>query len=362
VRILGEDLVLFRDEHGHPGLIGLYCSHRGADLSYGRLEDGGIRCIYHGWLYDAQGRCLEQPGEPPDRAFEERIRHPAYPCIERAGAIFAYMGPGEPPLVPGFDFLNAPEGHVVAHKLFSECNYLQGNEGNIDNVHASFVHRQMSDTGPGRSEHRWLDIIDTAETAYGVKNYWVRTLPDTITVHINIFLMPNLTAIGGADEGYNVNWHVPIDDTHHWKFWFGYRADKTLDRDAARARRTPQTPDYRTVPNKSNRYLQDRSLFDTVVYSGIPNEYFQAQDLCATEGRPIQDRTEEHLGYGDRAIIASRAMIVRAIKDVQEGLDPPGVARDAAANDFRLTLAGGKVPSSVDWRERWPHEATPLGA
>src|SRR5207244_7600134 len=124
VRLLGEDLVLFRDDGGMPGLLGLHCSHRGADLSYGRLEDGGLRCIYHGWLYDVHGRCLEQPGEPqavlaaggassPDDplgqarpgGFKEKIRHVAYPCLERVGAIFAYMGPGQPPELPNYDFL-----------------------------------------------------------------------------------------------------------------------------------------------------------------------------------------------------------------------------------------------------------------
>ena len=105
VRIMGEDLVLFRNEQGEPGLLGLHCSHRGADLSYGRLEDGGLRCIYHGWLYDVQGHCLEQPGEPPGSTFAEKIQHKSYPCREVGGLILAYLGPGEPPLVPLYDVL-----------------------------------------------------------------------------------------------------------------------------------------------------------------------------------------------------------------------------------------------------------------
>src|SRR5438477_11870616 len=125
VTVMGEELVLFRDEQGRPGLIGMHCAHRGADLSYGRLEDGGLRCIYHGWLYDRTGRCLEQPGEPSlppqpfdqlraaaspargegARPFHERIRQTAYPCREAGGMVFSYMGPGEPPLLPGYEFL-----------------------------------------------------------------------------------------------------------------------------------------------------------------------------------------------------------------------------------------------------------------
>src|SRR5205085_326633 len=134
-----------------PGLLSIHCAHRGADLSYGRLEDGGLRCIYHGWLYDLTGRCLEQPGEPSPppqpspargegadssplaegaaRPFRERVRQLAYPCVEKNGIIFAYLGPGEPPLLPAYAFLSVPEDHVYPVKLYSQCNFLQGNEG-----------------------------------------------------------------------------------------------------------------------------------------------------------------------------------------------------------------------------------------
>lgn len=120
VQILGEELVLFRDEEGTPGLLGLHCSHRGADLSYGRLEDGGIRCIYHGWLYDIQGRCLEQPGEPAGSTFHERIRHPAYPCHEVGGVIFTYLGPDDAPLFPAYEFLQVPDAQLHVSKAYHE--------------------------------------------------------------------------------------------------------------------------------------------------------------------------------------------------------------------------------------------------
>jgi phthalate 4,5-dioxygenase len=355
-RVLGEDLVLFRDEQGRPGLIGARCPHRGANLSYGRLEDGGLRCIYHGWLYDRTGRCLEQPGEPPTMRFHERIRHTAYPCIEQSGAIFAYLGAGEPPLLPGFDFLTADDDHVVAHKLYSECNYLQGNEGNIDSVHVSFLHRRMTNTGPGYDDHRWFDTIELEPTPYGIKNFWVRELPDSTVVHTNVFVMPTITAIpGGANgNGYSVNWHVPIDDEHHWKYTFQYRSHEAIDLERARAGRTATTADYHPVPNKGNGYLQDRSLMNDVVYCGIPSEFFQAQDLCATEGWPIQDRTQEHLGFGDRAIVAARNLLLRAINDVQNGQDPPGVVRDPEANHIHIVIGGAAVvPAGVDWHTAW---------
>src|SRR5437867_10018911 len=144
-RLLGEDLVLFRDDEGQPGLLGIHCAHRGADLSYGRLEVGGLRCIYHGWLYDREGHCLEQPGEPAGSTFHEKIRHPAYPCQEAAGIIFAYLGPGEPPLLPAYEFLQATLDRALPTKRLHECNYLQGNEGSIDPSHQSFLHRLSSD-------------------------------------------------------------------------------------------------------------------------------------------------------------------------------------------------------------------------
>src|SRR5439155_16201522 len=158
VRLLGEDLVLFRDEQGAAGLLGLHCSHRGADLSYGRLEDGGLRCIYHGWLYDREGRCLEQPGEPLGSTFFQKIRHTAYPCIETGGLILAYLGPGEPPLLPGFDFLQAPPERCEVTRVIRECNYLQGNEGNFDPQHLQVLHwtSNFGDPAPMGASRRWV--------------------------------------------------------------------------------------------------------------------------------------------------------------------------------------------------------------
>ena len=114
VRLLGEDLVLFRDDHDRLGLLGLHCSHRGTDLSYGRVEDGGLRCLYHGWLFDIHGQCLEQPGEPAGCDFRKKIRHTAYPCAEVSGFILTYMGPGEPPLIPNYEIFAAPDSAVDA--------------------------------------------------------------------------------------------------------------------------------------------------------------------------------------------------------------------------------------------------------
>ena len=144
MRLFGEDLVLFRDDKGRLGLLGLFCSHRCADLSYGRVEDGGLRCLYHGWLFDVEGRCLEQPAEPPESRYKDEIRHPAYKVVERAGMLFAYMGKGVPPLLPDYEFLSADPAHLFLQKTYMDCNYLQSLEGDIDPSHLSYLHRPMA--------------------------------------------------------------------------------------------------------------------------------------------------------------------------------------------------------------------------
>ena len=129
VKVMGEELVLFRDEKGKLGLLGIHCPHRGADLSYGRVEDGGLRCIYHGWLFDARGKCLDQPWEPGGGEHRDQIQHTAYPCHEQAGGIFAYMGPGDPPCFPNYEFLTAPPGHTCVDQAFSRSKLFADERG-----------------------------------------------------------------------------------------------------------------------------------------------------------------------------------------------------------------------------------------
>lgn len=363
VTVFGEELVLFRDEQGRPGLLGLHCSHRGADLSYGRLEDGGIRCIYHGWLYDIHGNCLEQPGEPSGSSFHQRIRHPAFPCVERSGAIWAYMGPGEPPLLPNYTFLTVPDENVYATKVYNDCNYLQGNEGNIDLIHLSFLHHNsMRDAGGGNGVAPGIvtgqgaaprqEVVEAELTDCGLKVCKVRDLGKEKHLYFCTYIMPSAFAFSGniTNEGYSVNWHVPIDDEHHWKFTFIFSSVRAVDKDALRRGRVQMGADYKPIRNKANRYLQDRSTFHES-FTGI-GLVFQVQDLCVVEGPgPIQDRTQEHLGTADAPLVIARKLMMKGIKDVQEGLDPHGVIRDPAANRFPLTFAlSVNVPAETDWR------------
>jgi len=362
VRIFGEDLVLFRDERGQPGLLALHCSHRSADLSYGRLEDGGIRCIYHGWLYDVQGRCLEQPGEPAGSTFRERIKHPAYPCIERSGVIWTYMGPGEPPLLPNYEFLTVPDEQVFAIKLFHECNWLQGNEGNIDLIHLSFLHhsayRDLAGngaggsrvTGGGAAPHQ--ETVEAELTDYGLSVCKIRQMGAEKHVYFCTYMIPCAFAFSGdtANEGYSLNWHVPIDDTHHWKYTFVSSRTKALEKARIRRGRLEMTPDYKALRSKANRYQQDRSTM-AESYTGI-GLVFQAQDMCAVEGAgAIQDRSQEHLTANDAPVVVSRKLLLKGLNDIAEGRDPPNVKRDPGSNRFpRMFAYTGVVPSDTDWR------------
>ena len=369
VKILGEELALFRDDQGRPGLIGLHCAHRGTDLSYGRCEDGGLRCLYHGWLYDIHGRVIDQPGEPGGGANKAAIRHPAYPCVEAGGVIFAYMGPGEPPLLPNYEFLTvAPEYRTVTKALY-ECNYLQGNEGNIDPVHLSFLHQILDEAQIARrrivqsvnaSDNTLLakDVAPTIEVE--VMNFGLRisTLRDASAdkryLRTTNFIMPNLSAFGGSTvgDGYAVHWHVPIDDHHHWKYIFAFSRTSPLDEFLRTRSRAESTADYRLTRNAANRYLQDRGSMQTQTFTGMGTN-FQVHDAFATESQgPVQNRTEENLVSSDKAIVAARKLILNGIKDVQAGREPQHVVRDVKSNRFpNLVVISDVIAKSVDWKE-----------
>lgn len=366
VGILGEELVLFRDDAGTPGLLGLHCSHRGTDLSYGRIEDGGLRCLYHGWLYDVCGRILEMPGEPGGGAGRDEIRHPAYPCRETGGVIFAYMGPGEAPLLPNYDFLTVPEPQRTVTKAHYQCNYLQANEGNIDPVHLSFLHQYLEEARPplqrivrgsDATDNTLLkkDIAPTIEvevTDYGLRIYTTRNSgSDKHYLRITNFIMPNLSAFGGATvgEGYAVHWHVPIDNNRHWKYIFGFNSKRPLDPEIREKNRAELTPEYHLARNQANRYQQDRESMKTKSFTGIGFN-FQVHDAFATESQgSIQDRTNEHLVLSDKAIVAARKLLLNAINDLKEGRDPQHVIRDPARNRFsHIVVLSELVPSSTD--------------
>ncbi len=349
VKILGEDLVLFRDGTGKPGLIGLLCPHRCADLSYGRLEPEGIRCLYHGWLFDRQGHCLDQPAEPEGSTYKNEVKHTAYPCHEMGGVILTYMGPGEPPLVPKFHFLGATENNVFTTKVFHACNQLQANEGNFDPAHLSFLHA-LNPGGDGR-KGVYLEMqsvmgkqtrptIDTERTRFGLRIYAQRDAGDKKYLRLTNFVLPNMGFFAGdggrsGPTSYSVHWHVPIDDESHWRYDFYYDSNEGVDRDRLNTKvNTEMGPGYRPERTRENRYLQNRAEMKRNTFSGM-GIYFPSHDLFAVETPgPIHDRTREHLGASDVAIVQARRMLLNAIRDVQNGKEAPGVIRSENENVF----------------------------
>lgn len=360
VRIFGLDLVLFRSDAGKLGLLDVHCSHRAADLSYGRVEEGGLRCIYHGWLFDPAGRCLDQPGEPEDSTLRLAIRHPSYPCEELGGLILAYFGGGEPPLLPAFEFLaTKPEQRVVTKEL-RECNYLQSNEGNFDPQHLGWLHRTTLPP-TGRYVTWKKATVEAEETDFGVRLYTVVPIsPEENSIAVHNFVLPNLSAFGGVGNGYGVNWCVPIDDFRHWVYRVQFDRERVADPAAIREGRASADSAFNRTRTAANRYLQDREEMRTMTFAGL-GSHFADQDACVTEGEgAIQDRSREHLGHNDVAIAMARRQLLRMIREVQEGREPLNVRRDPAVDRPPEIIARTYVlPQGEDWRAHL-REQTPF--
>ena len=375
VQLLGEDLVLFRDDDGRYGLIGRHCAHRGADLCFGRREDGGLRCPFHGWLFDVNGRCLEQPAEPPGSNFHTKIRHTAYPCEARNGIVFAYMGPGDPPPLPDADCFTAPDDYTFAFKGYLDCNWLQTLEVGIDPSHASFLHRFFEDERPGESYGQQFrhnsgesDIpltkvmrdytcpeINVEETGYGLRISTLRDL-DAEKKHIRItnLMFPNAIVIPISNDMNLTQWHVPIDDTRSWWYAIFSAFEQKVDKKTMREDRLQlySVPDYMPRLNRSNNYGFDAKEQRTQTYTGMGMD-INVHDTWAVESPgPVQDRTVEHLGVADKAIITNRRLLLQAIEAVAKG----GTAPFSAANGDANPLAIDTVGPAADWQSCWRGE------
>jgi len=370
-RILGEDLVLFRNDAGCVGLLGLWCSHRCVDLSYGRVENGGLRCLYHGWLYDITGRVLETPAEPPSSTYKEKVRHPAYPCIEKGGLIFAYLGTGEPPLFPAYEALDYPEEHRFLARAFLRCNWMQGLEGEIDPSHLSYLHLplQRKDTRPVPGSTKPADELykvdvqprlEVEETHYGLRCFTIRRIASGEQyLRITNFILPHMSAIVGSEgrigQGYNLHWHVPVDDVTHLRFDFVFNSVRPLDKAPVAAHVAAEIgPDGYYVRRPENRYLQDREEMKTTTFSGM-GDYFPVHDAFVVESPgPIHDRSREHLGTSDVCIINARKLLLESIRAVARGEDPPHIVRSEAANDMSdIAVVSAILPADADYRTGW---------
>tara|TARA_A100001037_G_scaffold40129_1_gene31225 strand:- start:5498 stop:6844 length:1347 start_codon:yes stop_codon:yes gene_type:complete len=380
VRLLGEDLVLFRNDDGTYGLIGRNCPHRGADLCFGRLEDGGLRCPFHGWLFDTNGQCREQPAEPPGSNFSRKINHTAYPCIERNGIVFAYMGPGNPPPLPAFDCFEAPDAFTFAFKGFVDCNWLQLNEVGIDPAHASFLHRFFDDEpeeeGYGQqfrfsTEENEMAItkvlreydcpeIDIEQTETGIRLYALRQInEEEMHVRITNQIFPNAIIIPISNEIMLTQWHVPIDDTTSWWYAIFSCFTEPLDKERMRNDRLElyTLPDYRPRKNKSNDYGFDAEEQRNCTYTGMGDD-INVHDQWAVESLGvIQDRTQEHLGATDKAIIANRKLLISAIADVSAGKEPQISLRPEDPSSCRGPVAIDTIAPANTWQTAWKQTA-----
>lgn len=361
VRLLGEALVAYRDKDGRVGLVGEFCPHRLASLVYARNEGDGLRCLYHGWKICADGAVAEMPAEPPER--KRHVRTRAYPTREAGGLVWTYMGSPElEPPFPRFPWLDLPADRVLPVKMYQECNYLQGVEGDYDPAHANFLHRdfevEVDESWRGTGWDSMLDLandwsprIVCEDTPYGMHFAALRRTGDPAVSYVRTYetVMPFYCFIpsGPHESRLFKAWHA-IDDTSCFTFYIHYDPHRPLDRTKILQNWGHEThpPDYRVPSNMANRHLQSRAAMSRN-YSGIPGA--AVQDLALQESMgPICDRGQENLGTSDMAVVYLRRMLLRLIEENEAGRSLP--ALDAAL-DFDLRGASLPVPSDVPWQQ-----------
>ena len=374
VQILGERLLAFRDSDGHAALIGEFCSHRGVSLFFGRVEEGGIRCAYHGLKFDRTGRCVEVPSAPQ---VCDRMGIVGYPCIERAGMVWAYLGPKDAqPAPPGLEWCGLPASHVFVSKRLQETNYLQAMEGGIDTSHVSYVHRYEVDTDPmhqGTLANHYIKadgnvVFEIEKTPFGLTLYGRRQgEPDTYYWRITQWLFPWFTLIPPFGE-HALGGHVwvPIDDHHCWAWSINWRADQPLHADELAHMQAGRgihceydaPGSFRPRQNRANDYLIDRQAQrDKRAFSGVFGISVQDASLQESMGS-IQDHAIEKLLPTDRGIVMARRMLHEAATGLaQQQAEPP--ALDAA--EQRVRAAGVLLPRDAkpqDWAREHLADAT----
>jgi len=366
VDLLGEELVAFRDSNGVVGLIDAHCPHRNAPLFFGRNEECGLRCVYHGWKFDLAGECVDMPSEPDYSKFKLTIKIKAYPTWEGGGLIWAFLGAEDAvPPKPNYEWIGVPDTHRSVGKALEDCNYLQCVEGGIDTAHSSFLHRRFGKE-PGLRERDKHPKIELEMTDFGMHCASLREVGDGRTyVRVTNYLMPSMNNFGQLIDDFgnrtpapmatSLFW-VPMDNTTTAIYNVSYRLDgQPLAPGAAEdhvgrfgiaaADRIPGT--YWNKANRSNDYLIDREAQRTKSYTGI--EGIGIQDYAVQEGMgKITDRSTEHLGSSDTAIIAARELLLEAMDEVKSGKVPKGV--DPAAQR-RVRPADKFLDPGMKWRE-----------
>jgi phthalate 4,5-dioxygenase oxygenase subunit len=386
IRLLNENLIAFRDTSGRIGLIANSCPHRGASLFYARNEDDGIRCVYHGWKFDVSGACVDMPSEPVGSNLRDKVKAVAYPCQERNGVVWTYMGKRRAPDLPSLpdlepNMINEEDAEITT--TLRECNYMQALEGDIDTSHLAYLHlgaiRPDEATPKSFSYYTIADrspryhVIDTEiGTMYGA---YRPAEEDTYYYRFAQFLFPFFTMIPTNTLGVQVvvrAW-VPLDDDHTM-FWImtapatrratpsGVRtnsAGTAFAGSASRPRYQPTTSDWlgrwRLTENGANDYGIDRAVQRAGRNSGLAGSYtgidgISLQDQAITESMgTIYQRDREHLGTSDSMVIKTRRRLIRAARDLRENaVTPPGVDNPTV---YRVRSGGVILPRDVDWLE-----------
>ncbi len=365
VRLLGEDLIAYRDTSGRVGLMAAACPHRGASMFFGRNEEDGLRGVYHGWKFDVTGACVDMPNEPAESNFKHKIGATAYAAAEQGEVVWAYMGPRQqdPPGLPQFEWaLVPPEQRHFRWKAVRDCNWLQAIEGDVDTSHLYFLHGRLHEAGSPahgvyhRDKSPVLQVTETpigllyaARRDEGIEGYYWRTAQH---------LMPCFTLIPADPDGLTpcVMW-IPIDDEHTLTWQLAWHPtvplnDRELKRPGGVGPLAPQQgvayPEWRTVATVENGFLIDREEQRRHSFTGIPTIPLQDTAVTVSMGA-INDRTKEHLGTTDAMIIATRRTLLRAAKALRDrGQEPPG-AEDPSL--FRTRSIAIVLPRDVDWLE-----------
>jgi len=389
VRLLGQDLVLFRDGAGNFGLLDRDCPHRGADLAFGRHESDGLRCPFHGWKFAVDGTCLETPAEPMGSTLCQRVRQRSYPVKVQSGVVFAYLGPegSTPPELPAFDCFTAPESHSFVFKGLWQCNWLQAFEVGIDPAHPSFLHRYLQDEQEGDAYgrqfraasvgevdgERWpmtrvmrevcSPEIHHDEVAPGlVRLTALRAISDALThVRVTHAVFPHTFVIPLSADVTITQMHVPVDDTHTYWFTFFTSFADPLDKETMRSQRLAHMtlPDYVPKNGRHNHWNFNPEEQRTRTYLGMGEEDINLHDQWAVESMgAIQDRTREHLGTSDKVIMANRRALLKAIETVRAGGTPPMVlgAEQAAALQGPDTM--DCIAPAAGWAAFWQEAAS----
>ena len=371
VKLLGENLIAFRDSDGTPGLVDAYCPHRGAPLFFGRNEECGIRCVYHAWKFDVSGACVDLPNSPEGETYKDKVAVKAYPCFDAAGMVWAYMGPKDrTPPRPGFDWMSLPQEQTYVRKYHLRCNFFQALEGDYDPNHAAFLHMTadlgtpgaIQDAAPtlgsrlGNRTFLRMKYLAFDETDFGMMH--ISATPDadgTQIVSASTFYFPCFSSAGIAGAGvYASNMRIPIDDDscYMYRFRWSYEPftekQKEVDRygNFTYPEQIPGT--FMAVENKDNDYLVDRILQKNYSYTGIKS--FPIQDLALVEDQwgSRADRSLEHLVTSDEPLMRVRRRLLKAAMELQEGQEPAGPHKPEG---FRAHTARVAMPADAPVEE-----------